>query len=69
MSLLDSFTDLVNEVGINIAISLKYGVTSETAIKINKIKNNVFFNEDAKKIAIQALADEERLNRQILECD
>jgi hypothetical protein len=63
MSLLDNFADAVNEVGVNIKISLKYGVSSETAIKINKIKNNVFLTKDTKKIAIQALVDEYKLNQ------
>lgn len=63
MSLLDDFVDFMSEACTNIAISLKYGVNTDTAIEINKIENNIFFNKDAKKIAIKALVDEEKLNR------
>ena len=61
---IEDFVKFMTEVGNNIAIVFKYGVSSDNAIKISKIKKDIFLNEAAKKIAIKSIVTEENLNRQ-----
>ncbi|MFT8837919.1 hypothetical protein [Liquorilactobacillus satsumensis] len=60
--LFSSFGEIVNLVARGFENSIRYGVSLETAGKINRIEDDQFMSLNAKNIAIQAYVKGERLD-------
>ncbi|MFT9098417.1 hypothetical protein [Liquorilactobacillus sp.] len=57
-----AFGEMGNLIARGFGNSIKYGVTLETAGKINRIQDNEFISDKAKEIAIQAYVIDCRLS-------